>query len=101
MNIIKDLTRRMIASRETNKTFPCQVYASEKNAEKAMAALAQKTATYFSRDKNPENARPANYVVFYIAEWDKWVGAINLSEVIARRESTGGYLGICGNVFVW
>lgn len=101
MNIIKDLTRRMIASRETNKTFPCPVYATEKNAEKATAAVAQKAATYFSRDKEPEKARSANYVVFYIAEWDKWVGAVNLSEVLARRESTGGYLGICGTVFVW
>lgn len=98
MNIIKDLTRRIEECRVDNKE-PCKNYASEANAEKATAAMAQEAARYFTRPG--EDVRSANYVVFYVESWGRWVGCINLSEVISRKSSTGGYLGICTGFFTW
>ena len=99
-NIIKTLTNRVIEARGTNKGFPCNVYRTERAAEVATEAMAQVVATHFDV-RNDENARPADYVVFYVHEWDRWVGCINLTEVMSRKSSTGGYLGIAKGFFAW
>jgi len=94
MNIITSLTARIEEYRTTNKN-PCKNYASEAAAEKATAKMAQDAANYFSKTPGVE-ARPAQYVVFYNEAWGRWVGGINMSELIQRSSSTGGYLGFCG-----
>jgi hypothetical protein len=94
MNIIASLTARIEEYRTTNKN-PCKNYASEAAAEKATAKMAQDAANYFSKTPGVE-ARPAQYVVFYNEAWGRWVGGINMSELIQRSSSTGGYLGFCG-----
>jgi hypothetical protein len=99
MNIIATLTARIEDYRATNKQ-PCKNYATEAAAEKATAKMAQAAANYFSRDKGFD-ACPAQYVVFYNEAWGRWVGAINMSELIQRGTSTGGYLGFCEGFYTF
>jgi hypothetical protein len=99
MNIIASLTARIEDYRATNKQ-PCKNYATEAAAEKATAAMAQAAAVHFSRNQDPE-ARPAQYVVFYNEAWGRWVGAVNLSELLQRQSSTGGYLGYCKGFYTF
>ena len=94
MNTITSLTARIEEYRTTNKN-PCKNYSTEAAAEKATAKMAQDAANYFSKTPGVE-ARPAQYVVFYNEAWGRWVGCVNLSELIQRSSSTGGYLGFCG-----
>jgi len=97
MNIIKSLTASIEDSRLENKN-PCKNYATEEAAEKATAKMAQDAANYFSRhlvNGESEQARSARYVVFYVESWGRWVGCIDLTELLARSTSTGGYLGFC------
>uniref|UniRef100_A0AAU8GSE9 Uncharacterized protein n=2 Tax=Viruses TaxID=10239 RepID=A0AAU8GSE9_9VIRU len=95
-NIIKSLTAR-IEERLAETKNPCKNYATEAAAEKATAAVALKAAQSLTMD---ENAKPADYVVIYIESWGRWVGCINLSEVL-RRPNAGGYVGVCGDFFTW
>jgi hypothetical protein len=39
--------------------------------------------------------------VFYIEAWGRWVGAIDLTELKSRCNSTGGYLGICTGFYTY
>jgi len=94
MNTITSLTNRIEEYRTTNKN-PCKNYSTEAAAEKATAKMAQDAANYFSKTPGVE-ARPAQYVVFYNEAWGRWVGCVNMSELIQRSSSTGGYLGFCG-----
>lgn len=98
MNIIKDLTARIEDFRATNKQ-PCKNYATEAAAEKVTAAMAQAAATYFTAGS--KTARPARYVVFYVEAWGRWVGCIDMTELLARPTSTGGYLGFCKGFFAF
>ena len=84
-NIITELTARIEDYRSTNKN-PCKNYAT------------QVAATYFDK-QNREDAPSADYVVFYVEAWGRWVGCINLSELLRRSNSTGGYLGFCKDFF--
>lgn len=93
MNVIKDLTKRIEEYRETNNS-PCKNYGSEAAAEKAAKKMAMTAAEHFT--KQGKTVRPARYVVFFIESWGRWVAAIDLSELVNRSSSTGGYLGICG-----
>lgn len=98
-NVIRDLTARIEEYRSTNKR-PCKNYATEAAAEKATADMAQRAATYFDK-QNRADAPSAHYVVFYVEAWGRWVGCINLSELIQRSNSTGGYLGFCTGFFTY
>jgi hypothetical protein len=69
-------------------------------AEKATAKMALAAANFFNRDQGFD-ARPAQYVVFYNEAWGRWVGAINMSELIQRSTSTGGYLGFCEGFYTF
>lgn len=100
-NIIHTLTARIEEYRADNKN-PCKNYATEAAAEKATAQMAQYCANHFDRNQGQGGVPPAaDYVVFYVESWGRWVGCINQSEVMRRSTSTGGYLGICKDFFVW
>lgn len=98
-NIITTLTARIEEYRKTNKN-PCKNYGSREAAEKATAEMAEKAAVYFNRGYE-EGVKPADYVVFYVEAWGRWVGCINLSELMHRHNSTGGYLGFCKGFYTW
>lgn len=93
MNVIESLIARIEEARTTNQK-PCKAYATQAAAEKATSKVAQSTANYFRANQNVET-RPARYVVFYNEAWGRWIGAIDLQELLARSTSTGGYLGFC------
>lgn len=93
MNVIKSLTARIEADRTTCKET-CKNYATEAGAEKATAKMAMEAAKYFAKP-NETDVRSARYVVFYVESWGRWVGCIDLSELLMRQSSTGGYLGFC------
>jgi len=93
MNIITSLTVRIEDYRSTNKN-PCKSYATQQSAEKATSEMAQAAATYFDA-KHRSDAPSASYVVFYIEAWGRWVGAIDINNLIRRPNHAGGYLGFC------
>lgn len=99
MNIIETLTARIEDYRATNKQ-PCKNYATREAAEKATAKMAQSAARYFDA-QNRDDAPSARYVVFFDEAWGRWVGAIELSELLRRPNSTGGYLGFCTGFFTF
>jgi hypothetical protein len=99
MNIIESLIERIEDYRSTNKN-PCKNYATEQAAEKATALMAQKAAVYFDAKSRPD-VRPARYVVFYNEAWGRWCGAIDMTELLHRRDSTGGYIGFCTGFFTY
>lgn len=96
MNVITQLTARIEAYRATNKQ-PCKNYATEAAAEKATAAAAKRAGMYFIGEKG----EPARYVVFYIAAWDRWVGALDYTELLGRKEARGGYIGAISGFFTY
>lgn len=98
-NIITKLTASIEEYRAENKN-PCKNYATEAAAEKATAAMAQKAATYFDKQGRAD-APEADYVVFYVEAWGRWVGCINLSDLMRRSNSTGGYIGICPGFYTF
>jgi hypothetical protein len=98
-NIIANLTARIEEYRAENKN-PCKNYATEAAAEKATLDMAQRAANHFDRDQR-KDVPPADYLVFYVEAWGRWVGCINMSEVMRRPTSTGGYIGICTGFFTW
>jgi hypothetical protein len=98
MNVIKTLIARIEEVRTTNKN-PCKNYSTEARAEKATAAVAELAARHFT--KQGFEVKPAQYVVFFVPEWNRWVGAVSLTELMGRSSSTGGYLGCCGDVFTY
>jgi hypothetical protein len=103
MNIIKDLTDRIEDYRCTNSQ-PCKNYATEAAAEKATAKMAQDAANYFSANRaqgGSEQAKSARYVVFYVEAWGRWVGCIDLTELLSRKSSTGGYMGFCKGFYTF
>lgn len=93
MDLTATLTARIEDYRSTNKN-PCKNYATRAAAEKATAKMAQAAATYFDAHGR-EDAPSARYVVFFNEAWGRWVGAIDLTELLNRKNSTGGYLGFC------
>jgi hypothetical protein len=99
MNVTETLISRIEEYRATNKQ-PCKNYSSRATAEKATAAMAQRAATYFDKG-NRADARPARYVVVYNEAWGRWVGGIDLTDLLRRDNSTGGYLGVCTGFFTY
>lgn len=91
-NIIATITGR-IENRLKETKEPCKNYATKKAAEIATAKKAQEAANHFA--KSPDGQHSARYVVFYVESWKRWVGAIDLTELLNRKTSTGGYLGFC------
>ena len=100
MNVITELKAR-IEKRLTETKNPCKSYKTEASAEKATAKVAQFAANHFSSDMRNLDAVPARYVVFYVESMGRWVGAIDLNELVQRPTMTGGYLGICGEFYTY
>lgn len=99
MDIIQSLVARIEDYRKTNKQ-PCKNYATKEAAEKATSKMAQAAGTYFDQ-RNRADAPAARYVVFFVEPWGRWVGAIDLCELLRRPNSVGGYLGFCRNFFTF
>lgn len=93
MNTIDFITARIEEYRATNKN-PCKNYATKEAAEKATAIMAQRTGNYFDKHDG-KDAKPARYVVFFNEAWGRWVGAIDLTELMRRDNFAGGYIGFC------
>lgn len=90
MNIITKLINRIEDYRAENKN-PCKNYATEASAEKATSKMAKIVGEHHNVNS------PADYVVFYNESWGRWVGAINLSELMRRSDYCGGYVGLAGS----
>ena len=95
MNIIEKLTARIEEYRTTNKNA-CKNYGTQQAAEKATATAAISAGLYF--DEKQESAR---YIVFYIPSWNRWVGALDYTELLNRKTSRGGYLGAIKGFFTY
>lgn len=98
MNLITDLTAR-IEERRTETKEPCKNYATQAAAEKATSKMAMDAAEYFHGAAG--EAASARYVVFFNEAWGRWVGAIDLTELLNRKSSTGGYLGFCTGFYTY
>lgn len=92
MNITKTLIARIEEYRAENKN-PCKSYATEAAAEKAVQQVAQDVANHFAIGGEQSSAR---YVVFFNEAWGRWCAAVDMTELLQRKSSTGGYLGFCG-----
>jgi len=99
MNIIDTLTAR-IEDRRTDTKNPCKNYSTQNAAELATARMAQVAATHFDK-LGRRDAPKARYVVFFVGPWNRWVGAIDLTELLRRENSTGGYLGVCTGFYTY
>ena len=88
MNTIDTLISRVEEYRTTNKT-PCKNYKTKEAAEKATALVAKLAGRHFDRAGNE-----AEYIVVFNAAWGRWIGAVNLNELVNRKTSVGGYLGV-------
>jgi len=88
MNTIDTLIARVEASRATNSN-PCKNYKTQANAEKATCAVAKMAGRYFDRA-----GIEAEYVVVFNAAWGRWIGAVNLNELVNRKTSVGRYIGV-------
>jgi hypothetical protein len=88
MNIIKVLLERIESYRVENKQ-PCKNYATKERAEKATEEMARIAGLHF------DSRTSARYIVFYNEHWNRWIGAVDMSELLSRHDSKGGYLGIC------
>ena len=95
MNIIDTLTARIEEYRLTNKQ-PCKNYATKEAAEKALKAASVRAGSYFDKD-----AKPARYVVFFIPAWNRWVGAMDYSEMFTRSTCMGGYVGAISGFYTY
>ena len=84
MNIIQSVLERVEAYRETNQN-PCKNYATKKGAEKATKKMAEIMGNRFSSEM------PARYIVIYNEAWGRWIGAIDMSELLSRKDILGGY----------
>lgn len=92
MNIVKDIIAR-IEERAKQTKKPCKLFATEEKAEAIAAFKAQELADYFAKE-GVKHVRPARYIVVMIPSLGKWTCAFDLSEVMGRETSTGGYLGV-------
>jgi hypothetical protein len=105
MDIIKTLIARVEEARLTNKT-PCKSYKHEHIAMRAGHKMARLAGNYFYAGKKDTDlfwnkAQPARFCVVYVESWGRYVVGIDLTELLARPTSTGGYLGICTGFFVY
>jgi len=93
MHITETLTAR-IHNRMTETKNPCKHYKTDDGAVKATRKMAEIAGEHF--DSN----RPARFLTFKV-DGLGWVGAIDLTELISRPETIGGYLGICTGFYTY
>lgn len=95
MNVIQNLTDRINDALAETKS-PCKSYKTEESANKAIAGYAETAGKYFDR-----TGRSARYVVFFHGGLNRWVGALDYTELFSRSTSVGGYVGIIKGVFAY
>jgi hypothetical protein len=83
MNIIQSILERVEARRKENQN-PCKNFATKKNAEKATKKMSEIMGNRFDTE-------PARYIVIYNDAWGRWIGAIDMSEMLSRNLRRGGY----------
>ena len=83
MNVIDSVLKRVEARRVENKN-PCKNYATKENADKATKAMAKEMGDRF-------DTHPARYMVIYNEAWKRWIGAIDMTELLSRKLRRGGY----------
>jgi hypothetical protein len=71
-------------------------------AEKVADKLALQAAAYFDGKYtdgliNLEDVIPMQYVIFHIAELERYAIGFNQTEVMQRQNRCGGYLGVIAN----
>lgn len=84
MNIIESILKRVEDYRKTNKN-PCKNYATKEGAEKATKKMAETMGRRF-------DTQTARYIIIYNKVWGRWIGAIDMSELLSRENRRGGYL---------
>lgn len=89
-NVVADLITR-IEERRTETKNPCKHYSTEARAELVAERLSEEFATHFAIDKTQQ---PCRYVVAFNQAWGRWVVGFDLTELMARKTSTGGYVGL-------
>jgi hypothetical protein len=92
MNVTQTLISRIEEYRADNKK-PCKSYATQAKAEAVAQALAPKYAAHFAANRLQEQA-PCRYIVVFNEAWGRWVVGFDFSELLARKTSTGGFVGI-------
>jgi len=85
MNIVEAVIARIVR-RSTETKNPCKLYKSKEAAEKAVSKLAIEVGQIH------QTKLPANYIVFYIDQLGAWSGAIDINEIVSRKEAIGGYV---------
>lgn len=90
MNIIKTITKS-IELRLLETKNPCKSYKTEELAERYTAKMAKEVSEHHGCD------RSARYVVFYVESMKAYVGAIDLTELLGRKDCNGGYLALCAS----
>jgi hypothetical protein len=93
MNVNAQLIARIEARRAETKN-PCKSYTTEAKAEAVAADYAAKLGNYFA---TLQTQSPARYVVVFNAAWGRWVVGFDLSELLSRKTSTGGYIGVASD----
>lgn len=99
MNIVANLIAR-IEARFAETKNPCKSYKTEAAAIKVADKVAQDVANYFQADRS-NTARPMRYVVVFVPSMGRYCIGFDMSELINRSSSTGGYLGVCGDHFTY
>lgn len=89
MNVIDTLIERIERRAKETKT-PCKLYSSYEAADRAGSKIASEVGDIH------ESRRGANYVVFEIPSLGKWTAAIDLTGLLSRPETVGGYVGYAG-----
>jgi hypothetical protein len=87
MDVIQTLIARIEERRKETK-IPCKSYSTHAKATKAVSEAAARAGKYFD-----SRGIPARYVVFFCPGFDRWVGAMDYTELLSRKTCTGGYLG--------
>lgn len=101
-NIIDVMTARLVEARGENKSFPCKTYATRKSADAATLEAAKQCAkNLLGLPADGFQNAEADYIVFYMEDWGRWVGCVNQSELFHRSTHVGGYVGGVPGFFMW
>lgn len=99
MDILDSIEKR-IAERAAETKTPCRTYATRESANTAAKRVAEVAGKHFA--KRQDDYRPARYLLLQPACLDgRWVCVFDMSELMQRASSTGGYIGICGDHFTF
>jgi len=93
MNIETSIIDRVTSRYSENKN-PCKSYKTKEAADRATMQAALEMADEFTSQSACEKI-PARYILVFIPAMGRWVGALDMTEMLRRSTSQGGYLGVC------